>query len=760
MKVLPDLQQQLKKNNQGASLVTVLVIIAIVFVIVTVLLTMTLYNFYMKKENVQSRDTQYSAEQAMEEIRLGLITEVSKATSVAYGDTLEKYGQLPEEEKEKNFKKCYKEELQKVLLKQQGQIWYDLTLVESYLRETKWDGTKGATLMTEDGRENALNVETDGLVLKNVAISFRDEKGNVTEIVSDISLDYPPINFSNTSAMDNILCYGLIADQGYVQREAGETKITGNAFFGQQDMVVEHGTLSLKGKEDTTGYFVSAGGLKAAQGANIILEEAEQWIKDIELSSSASMNAENTTLYVQDDIVLNQNASATLQGELYAYGNPEAMKQTKSHEATEIEDNYGDYSSAILLNGKNAKLDVSRLQQMMISSVAYINTSVSSYATDASNSTGIATGQSVMTKGDQRAYLIPPELVGADYFDGGANPITAKQYDSLMESIKTEKNYESIDQIVVEDFIDFQKAIPGVGYSLETLGAEIGYDRSAIQVPGVGTMYYFFIKFKTQEDRNAYVTKYYQKIANYNRLQDNVAYYAGNKIEMPLGVKDVYHFYFQGNLLASNQGRLLVSDSLTSAANTEKEKDNRLQQEILYADQYSGLIHMLKKDYEKLTETQKQTSLYENIINTSKISGTHYFVSEDGMGAVVTDKEYVISDDTDYANLRNVKDIHDVTHPDGKMTLVISKKDVVVERDFEGLIISGGTITVKGGCDITENAGKVAVVLNSQNQDGKTAADAIKNASAYMVGGIGNTQQDTGVISLPKQVTFKNWKKR
>lgn len=722
------MKPQSQKNNDGASLVNVLLIASIAVILVSAILVVVLYNYYMKNQNIKSQQNFYDAETAMEEIRMGLSVDVSRAAATAYGDTLSRYGDLSQEERQEHFQKLFREELQKKLLIQQGQIWYDVTLLESYLKETKWNGSRGATLMTEQG-QNALNVEKEGLVLKNVIISCIDEEENQTTVSSDIVLNYPPIDFSDAQAMENILCYGVIAQEGYEQVESGDTKITGNAYVGES-LTVKNGGVTLQGIDGTKALAIVGGDILGDVGAKISAKNAEVWTNNILLSDSSEYHMSEGMLYLANDMVLNRGAIAKISGELYAFGNPQGARLADNIEEEKVEEQEADYSSSFIINGKNAKLDLSEVSSLLISGVSYIHTG------SAASQSSIKTGQSVMTKGDQRAYLIPGELIGAGYHYGGANPVTADQWLKLMEEIMEAKGYTDTDEVKVEDVISFQKGIPGVGGTLESIGAGNGFDVAAIPVSGAGTMYYLFMKFDTQEMLNQFVSRYYEKASNYNRLQKDLDYYAGGGITMPSTSSDVYDFYLQGNALSNPGSKLLLNDTLTSQQNTEELKEARLQLEKELYESYGTLLCNLSKDY----TTYNSQSIYENLIAKSIHTGKK-FTDDDGNVAVITEGNYTIN----------------ASNP--KVKLVIAQGNVTVARDFEGLIIAKGKVNVKSGCDICADATGVAVLLQTTDEDGNTPGDYIKDVAKYLIGGTGDATESQDGISLSEQVTYKNWKK-
>ena len=90
-----------------------------------------------------------------------------------------------------------------------------------------------------------------------------------------------------------------------------------------------------------------------------------------------------------------------------------------------------------------------------------------------------------------------------------------------------------------------------------------------------------------------------------------------------------------------------------------------------------------------------------------------------------------------------------------KVKLVIAEGNVTVARDFDGLIISKGTIKVKSGCSITANAADVAVLLQTTQ-----VGEYIKDVAKYLIGGVGETTESKDGIALSEQITYKNWKKK
>lgn len=79
------------ENNKGFSLFTVLIAVSFVGILGLLVLYMALSNFNMKVTDLKGKDSFYTAERAIEEIRAGLQEDVGDAMSKAYTQVLETY---------------------------------------------------------------------------------------------------------------------------------------------------------------------------------------------------------------------------------------------------------------------------------------------------------------------------------------------------------------------------------------------------------------------------------------------------------------------------------------------------------------------------------------------------------------------------------------------------------------------------------------------------------------------------------------------
>ena len=201
MKLLERLHRQLNKREKGSSLVTVLLVSSIVAILVTVVLAIVILNVFMKRADQLGQTAFYDAESALEEIRAGLALDESKATTEAYLDTLANYSNLDDEKKTENFDDIFEDNLRKKLTIENGN--YNISILEGYLKETKYNNGVGAQILTS-ADDAYFNVTKEGVKLTNVHVKYTDANNYVSEIKTDIVLEYPPVNFQNASSIDNI----------------------------------------------------------------------------------------------------------------------------------------------------------------------------------------------------------------------------------------------------------------------------------------------------------------------------------------------------------------------------------------------------------------------------------------------------------------------------------------------------------------------------------------------------------------------------
>ena len=103
----------MKKNNKGSAFVMVLVILAIVGILAAVALWVSLVNYQMKLTDINVKNNFYSAESVLDQICVGLQTDVSEAYQTAYNKTIVNYSLMSDEQRKSLFEAQFKMALKK-----------------------------------------------------------------------------------------------------------------------------------------------------------------------------------------------------------------------------------------------------------------------------------------------------------------------------------------------------------------------------------------------------------------------------------------------------------------------------------------------------------------------------------------------------------------------------------------------------------------------------------------------------------------------
>ena len=777
----------------------------------------------MKRADMLGQTAFYDAESALEEIRAGLALDESKATTEAYLDTLSNYANLDDEKKTENFDDIFEDNLRNKLTIENGN--YNISILEGYLKETKYNNGVGAQILTS-ADDAHFNVTKEGVKLTNVHVKYTDANNYVSEIKTDIVLEYPPVNFQNASSIDNILTYGLIANDSF--KPSGTVNVVGNAYLGGKGSDINNANVNLKANGTQETNVISGGNLKLT-GSKLDTQDLALWSDSIVLDKS-TYNMNSGSSYIKNDLVLGNNARSTLKGKLIMFGNPWVAISEQMIDASEVrqgaKDDMPSYSSSILVTGSNAGLDMSGLNTMVIGGSAYIDSrgkdgsvykknSDGSYIRDKDGireSNNVVSGQSMMLTSDQRAYLVPSTLVGAEfkpvvengqivrwdnYSNGLTNPMTGDQYKRLIEEIMSAKGYTSEDEVKPTDIVNFDLAEPTIGVSLNGFARAIGVTKDE-DLPSVkpcfyatengGTMVYLFLEFKTVGDNftgqqnksyipaeafyNLWYQLYHTTLTNYTRLLGNINYYATYGIKLPKDVNDKTRMYFTGNILSTETNPVIIPDIITQPDFTIDLNVEYSKQSAYYQDAYYTLNKNLSTRYATLSQAAKNKDLFDNLITktatvgdkTYNLSKTKEYVSPSGEGAVVVDGDVTYNTSLENS-IRNTKDNDGNKHSDAKVNVIIATGDVTVADNFEGMIIAGGDVIVRSGNTITSNPDKAAKALiatayNDGEDSTDCAANFVINAARYLLGGTGRKEEDSGHITMKDFVTYRNWTKQ
>ena len=147
-----DWKKRARKQNRGFSLLTVIVAVSFIGILGLLVLYMALSNFQMKITDLKGKDSFYTAERAIEEIRVGLQEDVGNSMSEAYIKVLETYNKdgsskdvVLDKQRQSEFVNEFIKKLAARLQNGTDQSEYSLEYLTAYLdlnNSDKFDDTK------------------------------------------------------------------------------------------------------------------------------------------------------------------------------------------------------------------------------------------------------------------------------------------------------------------------------------------------------------------------------------------------------------------------------------------------------------------------------------------------------------------------------------------------------------------------------------------------------------------------------------------
>ena len=372
-------------GDSGMSIVTVIVAVGFVAILVSTIMLASVVNFKMKSVNVYAKESFYSAEQALDEINVGLQIVASDAMSDAYKQIMTTYAKdgLSPKEKEAKFKDAYYVNIKKKLCNLTGPDTYedgvyllqpkddstplDNTLYGLLKESTRWhkndtdpDKSYGTFLRpvadipsasaTDYYTGRLVTYNDTGIVLEGVRVFYKDPTGYISVIETDIRLAYPKVVFADAD-MPDINNYAFITDTALVQTGGvgsyATTTIKGNSFAYAIDSVgVEYDMQP--GMDTKTDLHLVATDFNLKSGNLKTNEKSSLWAGNILLDSSDADIAGHN--FVLNDLNLKGKGSDVKIKDYYTgFGNRI--------------DNSG-ASSAILINGTKSTLDLSKVSNL------------------------------------------------------------------------------------------------------------------------------------------------------------------------------------------------------------------------------------------------------------------------------------------------------------------------------------------------------------------------------------------------------------
>lgn len=804
MKSLGRNTRKLHKDDRGSAMAMVIVIITFIAILAAILMFISYVGYQMRLLDRSGKDNFYTAETVLDEINVGLQGEVSDAVAEAYEDVMSNYALYDTAQARSNqFYDLYVAKLREALRKNPiagdevplGS--YSIEKLRNYLSDDVIGdgvdgsrdqfGTYGAIVESNVNPESYMlvTVTGEGVLLKDLKVTYVDERGYVSIISTDIRIVLPNISFTQASDLPNINEYCLIADETLAMGNGvagGGVTVKGNAYAGRmtigRHMDSDIPTM-LTGSKVT---FENVNGTTADTRSVVIAREdinvnestfqtkgVQLWGSNLVLDSSDTKLDGSTNL--KKDLVLEGTGSeAVLAGEYNGFGMAGTMQSAAPEEGENAKDEMPALNSAILVNGRDSSLDLSSLETMSIAGHAYVKTAVKSNVTgettalDTENKKNVMMGESVAVKSNQLIYLAPAEAVGCMISKTGAveesvygcNPLTLEQYEEIMGNP---------DKYLL---LDGDRQIAALGYkslnsyiSQETLaGGTAAYVPEIIfRQTNAGPLVYCYLKFTDEEKANQYFRDYYD--VNEEKVNQYMQLYA-REIKMPDPYSMLY-LNLAGNMLVADgtPGEAAwVLPATDSYANRKQSQNMSVSKSIVH----SALSAKIVMNVSQLTVSELEHTAFENIIDDSKMqelfndyhantvkisSNEENPMAANAKAAIITANDYVIDAATP-------SDVH----------MIISLGSVEVRKNFEGLIIAGNNVSVVSGGGNQEltplSMEDFSEIMNASIHIGDKeyrVLDVFRDGEGYSVDENGFSTQSEKVM-LADLIIYERWSKR
>lgn len=534
--------------------------------------------------------------------------------------------------------------------------------------------------------------------------------------------------------------------------------------------------------------------------------------------------------YVANDLSLNGSGSkATLTKEYYGYG--ASTYNARPGEPQDEDGKWqvdSSASSAIIINGKNSTVDMAGVKRLLLAGRSYIGQAATVAdreqiaAGTREPSVPVMMGESIAVKGGQIAYLVPAECIGT--VDGetviGQNPINGEKENDIKEMLKgnesgagdaggsgeagnADVSGEGESSGVFHE-VDFNKKVYRLGgKSLSEFGVTKMEHIRKVYAPykGGNLLYYYLVMDKKNAEQ--YFVQYYNFNANKESIDRYFNTYASGGILLGDFEASDTQYTILGNSLVSRAASasgvgLLTSldqtalnpdegeegtpgegegtekppadpDAYTETGeNAEKMPNDEEEADVLQlsadiADIYRALTFNLTEDASLVPsdpELAKDYYVFNSVIREKDVKkyldDNHYgntviYETDSGLQAILT---------RDPLNVSNIDD---------KTRLIISYSDVNVDKNFTGLIIAKGKITINPSVvvSIKQNKMDLYKVLEAKHRgdddDTITPIDMFVHGGGSMLNGAeAPTVDDAGnlIIDYGEIVRYMNWIKK
>lgn len=800
-------------GNKGSTFIIVVVAVSFLSVLGTIIIAISSANLQMKQLEHSAKKNFYTDEKVLDDIYHGIGKVSAEYLSKAYTDVLARVSDdngVPIYKNQEDAFNAFSNEFVDKLIGKYGAKGPGapaiVTLLQSYI-------TVGGSVKVES-YDSIDIVYTDAsekvpyqYAFRDVVVKYRVDTGAETgyeaAITTDIVIEVPYINFFQDSS--RVMDYAMIANKGIYFSEASDRKVTGNVYAGinkkddPDDLQKYRGISISNGEVGVSGglnfynanvtfdsnYLISKGDINVRYsdvtiGNTASMAYTQVWaetIRTVEKENRLAAKEPSTlnikgNIYVANDLELNARESdVTLAGAYYGYNGGRYV----TYETWESKGPFGEKydpaghtrSSAIIINGNESSLDISELETLVVSGVAYVDLVSKPYSDSyvplPATIAEYATGESLALKASQYIYLAPSHCLST------TNPV--KLEDAPAD-----------DDVWVDTGGESWFGIQG-GYlaSQPVKGMNVVNRTNPTE-----TYRYYYLQFESEQGKVDYAELILNMQEDINDidsdLQASYEDFSDSQLAEIWSIKKALQERVDASVIQidhSASANIYTKGAMTRVSET--------------GDVDSPLV----SDANKLTDDyigKLESELYKHYIFLYKYLDPKEGISLTSNPGPVTPGDYDdLQNDTDpaaqFVDFSKLETAGDPPQRDYRDSLtnktIISSGDVVVNDPFsgiilckgkvtinnvdvKGLIIAGGKIYVNGNGSIQADRSVVQSILDEEmREESKKASDLdaeINYAITYLkdidvnYSGTDNTHRISGT-DYTEFMSYENWRK-
>lgn len=720
----------LRNENDGAALLAVLIILVVISIIAVVITQITLTNIQMREVERSNKANFYDAESIMEELYAGANEAAAEQMSQAYQMVLQNY--LSESEAGTDLQGLFREAYI-AGLKSYFEAGSDRYKVDTLRACIATDSHKPCLVTEEADAEYTADSDEGIFTLKNVKVTYRDDRNYETTITTDLVFSTPQMNFSGGQQMKDFMKYALIADDK-IEVNASPITVDGNVYAGENGIeALTNGSGDFSGNVLLTrGDIILNGGSKLSLGDG----KTEMWAENIETKgkSSSTLTIEGNC-YVADDLSMNGvGSSVTLNGNYYGYNFQEDYAaQNTSMDAK--------FSSAIMINARDCRLDMQNLNYLMLAGRTFISRGVytdSDKQNASKDNSDIMLGESLAVRTNQLAYYVPEAYIDAGTLNFTADGLLNFQNDTGIQNIET--YLSSGHQVTAYHYKD----------------------------KGRGTKTYYYLNFADEQKANDYFAAYCT--ANSSKVGGYAEHYLADDAII---VDDDHIFTLRGDLMYRDSADMNLREEKTIVL----DGSDRWKKDGAYWNVASNLAVKYKSLQLGLTEngagiTGDDVRLRNETGNIDKSVSSLFLtlIDKSFMETEIANKGRQNGDNPrimEYLPVINEAQNQAVILVDNEgetaykipdqytSGIIVAAGDVYVPHNFNGLIISGGTISFAANAAVTSDEMMVLQLFTDDlDRDNPLFSQFFRQYAGSSV-----TQHIAGTVDLKNYLNYDNWKK-